>query len=96
MKWLQRLIRRRRASTLCCGAAAGDETASISCETYDVEVVNHTSGSTPPAETLRGHPYAKGGSYAIGVSSGDHLWWRIRRTIDDGAAAVGVLTIQTN
>ena len=80
-------------------SATGTGTVSIGPHVMDVEVVNHTSGSTPPAATLRGHPVRHNASDAIPVKSGDHLWWRLADlskvgTTDD--TPIAAITVQTN
>ena len=80
-------------------SATSDGTVSLGIHKMDVEVVNHTSGSTPPAATLRGNPIRNGTSEAIPVKSGDHLWWRIRDTSMVGTAddtPIAAITIQTD
>lgn len=66
-------------------SATGTGTVSISCDDYDLHVVNHTSGSTPPAATLKGHTVKIGTTEPIGVKNGDHIWHRIKPTKDIGS-----------
>lgn len=78
--------------------AAGDERVSVSAIMHDIEVANHTSGSTPPAATVRGHPVKNGETEIITIGSGDHLWWRIKPTVQVGSSddtPKGVYTVET-
>ena len=78
--------------------ASSDGTVSLGPHMVDVEVLNHTSGSTPPAATLRGHPIRHNTSETIPVQSGDHLWWRIKDVSMAGTAAdtpIAAITVQT-
>ena len=80
-------------------SASADGTVSLGPHKLDVEVLNHTSGSTPPAATLRGHPIRHNTSEAVPVKSGDHLWWRIRDVSMVGSAddtPIAAITVQTN
>lgn len=67
-------------------SATGTGTLSISSDDYDLHVVTHTSGSTPPAATLKGHTVKIGNVLPIGLKNGDHIWQRIRPTADVGKA----------
>ena len=79
-------------------SATGATTLSCGCKYMDIEVINHNSGSTPPAATLEGYRVAAGQVLAVSLVAGDHLYHRINRT---GAAGTGdggpvaVYTIQT-
>ena len=67
-------------------SATGNTTVSVSCTKYDLELVNHNSGSTPPAADLRGHPVVRGRIEPVTLKSGDHLWQRIAPTKDVGTS----------
>ena len=80
-------------------SATGDGVISIGPHMLDVEVVNHTSGSTPPAATLRGHPVKRNSSDAIPFKSGNHLWWRLMDLSNVGTTddtPIAAITIQSN
>ena len=79
-------------------SASGNATVSISCDTYDLQVANHSSGSTPPAATLKGHRVKAGDVMVVSMVNGDHIWHRIHPLKDVGTpddAAKTVYTVQT-
>ena len=78
-------------------SAAGDATVSISCRMHDLEVVNHNSGSTPPAASIKsGHDCNRGEVLVVSVVSGDHLWQRIRPSLPENPTPVIVVTVQAS
>ena len=80
-------------------SASADGTVSVGPHVMTVEVVNHTSGSSAPAATLRGHPIKHNSSDAIPVKSGDHLWWRLMDVSQVGTSSgtpTAAITVQSN
>ena len=78
--------------------AAGKEVFSGCSLDRACEVVNHDSGTTAPAATLRGYPYKQGEVFSLPLVSGDHLWWRFRHDAADRTRsdAQGVSTVQSS
>ena len=79
-------------------SASGNANVSISCDKYDLQVVNHNSGSNAPADTLRGHKIKRGDVMVVSVKNGDHIWHRIAPIKDvgtDNDDPVTVYTIQS-
>ena len=79
-------------------SSTGTGTLSVSNDTFDIQVVNHDSGSTPPAETLKGHTVRIGTILPVGLKNGDHIWHRIAPLKDLGTEddePKTVYTVQT-
>ena len=82
-------------------SASGDATVSCGSKYKNLEVVNHSSGTNAPADTLQGYKVDMGKIVTVSLVDGDHLWHRIYRDADAGSPdstkgnPVGIFTVQT-